>query len=363
MKTNCALNTQKHLGSNYAFKVNYMTKHEWTDCLLGFKDANIYQTWSYGVIRWEEKNIRHVILKKNGITISAAQVLVIKAPILEKGIAYVRWGPVWQQGDRNEEQDALRQMLRALFKEFAISRGLLLRVQLPEINNRSFNMRELFEAEGYNWIGQTEQTILIDLKPSMDTITAKMNRSWKRALKKCRKMAPIVVQGHGDELFQTFLMLHEEMVTRKGHDPGLDVYEYRKIQKDLPDALKMQIMICNFNDKPVAAVIGTLINQKGIALLGATGREGLSSGAYHFLVLKMIEWMKGRGASTFDFGGYDPKLNPGTARFKQGLTMETISYGGRFEAYCNLTSNVIVKSSEQFKNSIRKSKYIFKEFF
>ena len=362
MIANNAFNVDVRLSSNYSFELRHMNKREWAKCLLGFEDANIYQTWSYSAVRWGKENICHALLKKNNITVSAAQVVVIKTPIFRSGIAYIRWAPLWQRCGHDKDKNVLQQMLGLLFQEFAASRGLLLRIQLPDINNERFNICEIFKMEGFKWICPTEQTLLIDLNPSLDMIQGKMNRSWKRALKKCLKISPVVIQGHSDELFQIFLMLHDELVQRKGHDPGLVVNEYREMQKDLQDALKMQIIICEFDGEPVAAIIGSLINQKGIGLLGATARKGLNNGAYHFLVLKMIEWMKNNGASSFDFGGYDPKLHPGTARFKEGLTREIISYGGRFEAYCNLYSHAIVSSVELYRDLMHKLKFmLFKQ--
>ena len=39
---------------------------EWSQMLDLFDDANIYQTWSYGAVRWGRKNLSHLVLKRNG---------------------------------------------------------------------------------------------------------------------------------------------------------------------------------------------------------------------------------------------------------------------------------------------------------
>ena len=57
--------------------------------LNDFDDANIYQTWSYGAVRWGEKNLSHVILKKHNEVVAATQLRIVKISWLGVGIAYI----------------------------------------------------------------------------------------------------------------------------------------------------------------------------------------------------------------------------------------------------------------------------------
>ena len=40
-------------------EVDRATPAEWSAMLDLFDDANLYQTWSYGAVRWGRKNLSH----------------------------------------------------------------------------------------------------------------------------------------------------------------------------------------------------------------------------------------------------------------------------------------------------------------
>src|SRR5262249_51588884 len=91
------------LAPGYEAEAGNVDEHEWCQLLERFDDANIYQTWSYDEVRGGRKNISHLLLKKNGVTIAVAQARIVKLPLIRAGIAYVRWGPLWRL--RNQETD------------------------------------------------------------------------------------------------------------------------------------------------------------------------------------------------------------------------------------------------------------------
>jgi len=43
-------------GSAWQVEVDRVDAAEWSHMLDLFDDANIYQTWSYGAVRWEKKS-------------------------------------------------------------------------------------------------------------------------------------------------------------------------------------------------------------------------------------------------------------------------------------------------------------------
>ena len=47
-------------------EIDCVTKAQWSALLNHFEDANIYQTWSYGAVRWGERNLSHLLLKQDG---------------------------------------------------------------------------------------------------------------------------------------------------------------------------------------------------------------------------------------------------------------------------------------------------------
>ena len=68
-----------------------------------FEDANVYQTWSYGGIRWGKKNLSHLVLKRNDEVVGIAQIRIVRPTKLKFGMAYLRWGPLCHRRGRELE--------------------------------------------------------------------------------------------------------------------------------------------------------------------------------------------------------------------------------------------------------------------
>jgi lipid II:glycine glycyltransferase (peptidoglycan interpeptide bridge formation enzyme) len=127
------------------------------------------------------------------------------------------------------------------------------------------------------------------------------------------------VEGTNDELYDTFLEQMAEMLSRKGFVPRVNYKQYRTIQAQLPDHLKMKIMVALQDGKSVCSIVVSALGDTGIFLFGASGNEGLRSYASHMLHWRVICWLKQCNHKRYDLGGIDPKENPGTYQFKRGL--------------------------------------------
>ncbi len=90
----------------YDVEVDNVSKDKWTSLLQQFNDANIYQTWTYGSVRWGERSLSHQVVKKDGEIIAIAQVAIKKIPFGGVGVAYSPWGPLWRKrGDPVDLKD------------------------------------------------------------------------------------------------------------------------------------------------------------------------------------------------------------------------------------------------------------------
>lgn len=336
------------LPSGYSARLGSADRAEWEKLLRQFDDATIYQTWSYGAVRWGEPNLSHLILEKEGIIVGLAQATIRRLPWLKAGFAYIPWGPVWRKTGEEQEDEHLRNLLRALKQEYSGRRGLLLRLAPNEAEAHNSSIRPLLEGEGFVLFARPYRTLLIDLSTSLDELHKKVSRRWRRALKAAQTKGLEIIEGTSDDMFNVLVALHRKMVARKKFRPGIDIGEFQAIQKDLPDQDKMKIMICLQQGEPISALCASLLGRKAVALVGGTTSQGLNSGSFHLLNWRMIERMQQAGARYYDFGGYDPEENPGTASFKDGLPGEDVMHVGHFEVCQNPLSRFIVTSREFF---------------
>lgn len=335
------------LGEGFTAEIDRIAEREWDDLLSLFADATIYQSWSYGAIRWHERSLSHMVLSKDGQIVGAAQVAIKRLPLLPAGIAYVPWGPMWRL--RNEDRDLkkLSVLLRALRDEFAVRRGLLVRITPNEIETTGTHFFSLAFDHGFVRTGINYRTLLIDLSLPKDEILRRAARRWRRALKTAESNGLSVEEGTEGSLFRVLVTLHKEMVARKGFVPGVDIEEFERIQERLLESHKMHTMIATAEGKPVAALAASLIGEKGIGLVGATSTVGLNMGGFQLLNWRMMAWLQQRGALWYDFGGYDPEKNPGTASFKEGLPGLDISHVGQFECCNSALSRIAVGFGER----------------
>src|SRR5690242_12551204 len=106
--------SQVKMDSKIQVEVDCCTPAEWSQMLELFADANLYQTWSYGKVRWGETNLSHLVLKRGEDVVAMAQLRIVRPPWLRAGIAYVRWGPLFERRGRPLDPEIAVQMASAV---------------------------------------------------------------------------------------------------------------------------------------------------------------------------------------------------------------------------------------------------------
>ena len=338
------------LQASYKVEVNKIQRSHWPQIIQQFDDASLYQTVAYGEQFLGGKQLEFVVLKKSDDIVAAALVRIKLLPLMKRGIAYVYWGPLWRLRNCIQSKSNLDRMLSALFGEYVVKRKLLLRVVPNLIEPESNKFLELFSGAGFRYIkpGDDLRTIILDLKPPPESIRRNLRANWRNHLKRAEKNGLKIIQGNNDSLFAAFQDIYTEMLARKKFSDNQDINKFRSIQKALPDSLKMEIMVCKHNDRPISAAVCSAIGDTATYLLGATNRMGMKLKGSYLLQWRTIEWLKSRGCLWYDLGGINPETNPGVYHFKAGLKGDDMSYLGRFEACHNSISAVSIKWGEYF---------------
>ena len=358
------MNTNNN-SADYIVEIDQISKAEWEKLIHIFDDSSIYQTWSYGAVRWGQSNLSHIVIKHKGEIIAAAQLRIVKIPLLKAGIAYLPWGPMWRRQGRTVNIDLFRQIIKALKEEYAIKQSLLLRIHPNVIEENNEAIVSILNKAGFQKKIKIKpyRTLILDLSPTMPEIRKSLDQKWRNQLNRAEKNNLKIIEGNSDTLYQIFLDLQEEMHDRKKYIAGVDYNEFRDIQKDLPEQLKMIILVCEYEGKALTATIGSLIGDRGIYLLGATGNEGMKMKGAYLLQWRLIEIMRERGCKWYDLGGIDPDNNPGVYHFKSGISRREASHVGQFEISQNIISNLFVKGAENMSELKRKFySYWFKKF-
>ena len=337
---------------DYTVSVDQISKIEWEQLLLEFDDASIYQTWSYGAVRWGQANLSHIVIKHKGEIIAAAQLRIVKIPLLKAGIAYLPWGPMWRRKGQQVNINVFQKIISALKEEYAIKQRLLLRIHPNVIEENSEAIVSILDKAGFQKKINIKpyRTLMLDLSQTMPRIRKSLDQKWRNQLNRAEKNNLKIIEGNSDALYQVFLDLQEEMHDRKKYIAGVDYNEFRDIQKDLPEQLKMIVLICEYEGKALTTTIGSLIGDTGIYLLGAMGNEGMKMKGAYLLQWRLIEKMKESGYKWYDLGGIDSDENPGVYHFKSGIARKEALHIGQFEISQSGFSRLIVESMEGLKN-------------
>jgi hypothetical protein len=316
---------KNHLGTvvRAEVEVDGQTSDSWSAVVDRFEDANIYQTWAYGSVRWGEGQLSHLVLHREGKILAAAQLRIVKIPVLPAGVAYVRWGPLYhRKGETTDSADALR-MLECLQDEYCKRRGLILQVipnAFPD-SARGVGYVNAIDRAGLRMdCGiQSYRTVMVDLTPSVEFIRKRLDQKWRNQLNGSEKQGLDLEVTDSQEAYQEFCQLYHVMLSRKQFKATVDVGEFGRIQQQLPSNQKMRVFVARKDGQAVGALVCSLLGDTAIYLLGATNDRARELKASYFLHWQAMIWLKSQGACWYDLGGIDSAANPGGYHFKSGF--------------------------------------------
>jgi lipid II:glycine glycyltransferase (peptidoglycan interpeptide bridge formation enzyme) len=319
----------------YSLETEVCSEKSWYCYLELFDDSNLYQTQSYNRHSKGGKHLSHLILKKNDKVIAIAQLRLFLIPFLNKGIAYLLRGPIWKRKGEDECLDTLDRMLEALYNEYVIKRKLVLLIVPNLYENEEHTYESIFTRHNF-WLKKQinkRKTILIDLTKSSEELRKSLRRSWRQNLTKAERN-DLILEKEGENNFSYLEEIHTEVVKRKEFKTDLTINSFKKINRDLPDNYKLNIMMCKHKDNYVSGMIGTTIGDTGLALIGGTTSKGLktSPNSYYYLMWNMCQWAKMAGCKWFDLGGINPETNPGVYQFKSGMRGTEMTFLGDYQA-------------------------------
>jgi hypothetical protein len=335
---------ERALELGYTCEMDSLSAEKWYELLPQFDDANIYQTWAYAEVISGPRKMSHLIVRHNGEVAAMALARLAKLPLVNRGVAYVRWAPLWRRNATAADLNTFRQAIRALRNEFVCKRRLSLRLFPLLFDGDSANFTAILEEEGFSASEKqaSSRTILMDLTPPLDDLRTALARNWKRNLKHAEQDGLQVVEGSEDALFERVIDIYKQMVHRKNFLEPNDINQFRLMQAQLPEQLKMKIMLCKAGQDVCAGLVWSAIGSTVIELFAATSDTAVEArGRSHLLRWKLIEQSKENGVATFNLNGINPITNPGTYRFKADLAGKNgkdLHYLGRFDSHDRVIS-------------------------
>jgi len=351
------VNVQRTGGGNEV-EFGRLTAEEWTKVLTAFDDAVIYQTWQYGAERWGARNLSHVVARRDGEPVAAAQVAEVGAPRLGVGVCYVPWGPLFRPRGRRPDMEGLRRILDAMRNRYCSDRGLCLRLRPQAVDEGERSLAGVFVDGGYGRVASAPEhrTLLVDLTLPVDEIWRGTKRVYRQHFRKAARSGVDVATGTEPEFLDRFMGLYAEMKSRKGFGACADPALFASVQQGLPDDLKMSATVCSHGGEPVSALVTSAIGDTCVMLFAASSPKGRETCAAYLMWGSALERVEEEGRRGIDLGGIDPERAPGPATFKARLAGKTgreVRHPGQFEAPGGPASRLCVGLALRLRDAVR----------
>ena len=236
------------MSPDFQTTVGLMPEPEWHAISELFDDASIYQSRAYAEICWRRSKLTHLVLRKANDVVAAAQIRLVKLPVIKAGIAYIRWGPMFRRKGRPVDPEIFESALTALREEFGRRQGLLLRL-IPNVyvgDPWEATIRRTLLTQEFTEDPQTSpyRTLRVDLKPSMEEVRKGFHQRWRNKLKNAEKAGYTVSHEDSDAYYAQFLVAYDQMMARKRFPTTVDVREFAELQHRLREPQRMQIFHC-----------------------------------------------------------------------------------------------------------------------
>jgi len=308
-----------------------ISRDEWNDIVVGFRDRNFYQSWEWGEARramgWK---VRRFIFERGGRIVAAAQALLREIPLIPWRLLRVRGGPL-VLGPYGEEMEALRGILAGMSEGF---KGAVIRISPHHVSGNG--LEPILTACGFARPNSQlpQQTFWVDLKSDLEVLRRQLRPGWRRNLSKAeRKGLTIRPMVSMDDL-RRFFDLHAEMADRKRFRSYLTWKLLEELWRVSSASGGVLGFVAADGEEVLAGRVLGFSGEEALDLFAVTSLRGREVFASYLLLWEVMKAVKARGCRRLDLGGIDPAGNRGVFEFKQGVQGDLVELVGHWN-FCH----------------------------
>jgi predicted ATP-grasp superfamily ATP-dependent carboligase len=293
---------------------------EWDRLATEFADATFEQFGAFRGPQWGEDRLRRIAVFRDGHVAALALATVFTLPGLDRGLAYVKFGPLWRRKDRQPTPTDAKAAAAALEQYFVRRRKLALTI-LPtaDLGGGALLDRELMALGFTRTPADDAARYVVDVRLPEDKQLASLGQKWRYNLKHALKAGLTVSFEQTPEAVTSFNQLFSEMEARKSYRNESWKALYPAIRDGKTAAGNVSTVLVRAEDgSPVAGAVIGHIGDTAYYLFGATGDRALRLKAGYAMQWWIIAWLRARGVNWYDLGG--AAREPGLRQFKEGLS-------------------------------------------
>lgn len=298
-------------------RVDNIPAAEWRAVTAQFADIHYEQTDVYGASHDNEQQSQF-LLSRDGEAVAGTRVGIFKLPVLNRGLALVRFGPFWRQAGRPVDFECYRAVIGALMEEYCVRRKLYLVVR-PRAHPEIYPKEAAVLAELGLHEGDTSalDRYLVDVSLSEDEQMKSLDQGWRAKLRKGLKHGVEIRMCDDAAGAATFSEPYAQMVGRKKLNyAGLERADVIPELMQLPEGMKLHIAIAYLGSKPIGGATFAVVGDVAYYVFGASSADALTVNGGYLLQWQIMAWLRGTGVRWYELGGQG---DAGIQQFKKGL--------------------------------------------
>jgi hypothetical protein len=328
-----AIGMQGTTPGRYGASVVAMDPASWERLVAGFGDASYDQTNAYGAHLWGDHRLSHLVLTRDEEVVAAAQVVILQPPLLRRGLAYVKFGPLWLRKDAPAEPQVLEAVLEALKSEYAVRRGLLLTVLPPPHPVEHDRWQSCLDAAGFRRRRQLADPnrYIVDLSIGREAQLRSLQHKWRYNLNKSLVHDVTMRRVDREAGLEAFGALYRSMVARKGFVDQSNIGTLPALLSKLPATMHPRVYVGEHAGRPTVGAVVGMVGDTAYYLFGASDERALALKAGYALQWWIVGELE-RSARWYDLGG--EVGDDGLRQFKKGLVGKSgvvLSLVGEFD--------------------------------
>ncbi|MCP4937025.1 MAG: aminoacyltransferase [bacterium] len=291
----------------------------WDNLIDVFEDTSPEQTGVFMNERWGKNRTICIILKHGDEIVAGACVVLFVLPLLGRGIAYIKHGPLWRRREVPLDICDYSAAIEALVNEFGRKQGHAV-LFMPRPCPKTLDMEEKALREA-GFTGGRENIdpnrYVVNATLDEDEQLRSLGQKWRYHLRRVLKNDLTISVGNQEEDIEAFKSLYSSMISRKRFDSTDPIDALPKMLVDLPESLRPTIFLCRHKDQLVAGAVVCICGDTAYYVFGASNHQALSLKAGYGVQWSILEFLRMRDIKWYDLGG--EAGTTGLGQFKKGL--------------------------------------------
>ena len=329
--------------SRLSVEVDAYAPDAWDGLTAEFDDVTYEQTAAWVDGRWGARRSSALVLRDGGVAVAGARTILLDWPGLRRGVAYVKFGPLWRRRDATPDPDVYRAAVEALFQEYCKRRGYYLTIVPRPVPDHHAAECALLAGLGFAirrpMLDPNRYLVNVGLEPG--AALQSLDQKWRYNLRQALRTGIECGLVDDDSAIQTFTALHRRMVARKRFHDTDAVHLLPELAVRLPASMRPRVVLASQDGVPLAGAVVTACGDTAYYMYGATEDAALPLKAGYALHWWIVNWLPELGVRWYDLGGEAGE--PGLRQFKKGLVGKqgaVVATPGEFDRWAGLRARL-----------------------